>query len=67
MGEVRSFSLLKEEKGEKQSLEMRSMDNRTSIKIEISSRLVEGGQTEKMEGEKMEKIDEGENDDLEHL
>lgn len=67
MGEVRSFSLLKEEKGEKQSLEMRSMDNRTSIKIEISSRLVEGGQTEKMEGEKMEKIDEGENDDLDHL
>ena len=64
---MRSFSLLKEEKAEKQSLEMRSMDNRTSIKIEISSRLVEGGQTEKMEGEKMEKIDEGDNDDLDHL
>lgn len=46
---------------------MRSMDNKTSIKIEISSRMVEGGQTEKYEGEKMDQIDEGDNDDLDHL
>ena len=46
---------------------MRAMENKTSIKIEISSRMVEGGQTEKYEGEKMDRIDEGENDDFDHL
>jgi hypothetical protein len=41
-GDVRSFELLKEERLSKQSVEMKSMnlENRTSIKIEISSKFV---------------------------
>lgn len=44
LGEIRSFSLLKDQKGEKQSQMLKSVKM-----IEISSKLAEGGQSEIMQ------------------